>query len=93
MVSRAGMENRQQVLGFLFEELAKRWEKSPFTVRRLADNGLLRTIAIGGTRYVPFEEVKRAETEGAGNPRKRKHQSAESKVSSGSVDGLSGVRG
>jgi len=68
----AGVANRQRVLGFLFAELASRWRKSPFTVRRLADRGLLRTISIGATRYVPPDEVKRAETEGVGIPRKRK---------------------
>jgi excisionase family DNA binding protein len=45
---------------------------SPFTVRRLADAGALRTVNIGARRLIPFSEVERAAANGAGKPRRRK---------------------
>jgi excisionase family DNA binding protein len=45
---------------------------STFTLRRLADKGLLKTINIGSRRLISGEEIERLAREGAGRPRRRK---------------------
>jgi hypothetical protein len=61
----------ERPLGFSIDDLAERWGMSPFTIRRLIDGDHLRTITIGARRLIPAEEVRRAEVEGCGAPRKR----------------------
>jgi hypothetical protein len=67
-----GAAEKTRSLGFTIGELAARWELSPFTIRRLVDSDHLRTITIGARRFIPLDEVLRAEQEGTGVPRKRK---------------------
>lgn len=55
-----------------FTEFAQMFGISRDAAKRLARNGYLRTIYIGGRRLVPMTEVERAEREGIGNGRKRR---------------------
>jgi hypothetical protein len=52
--------------------VAGRWDVSIFTVRRLADQGLITTINIGARRMISIEECERIETQGVGKARPRK---------------------
>jgi excisionase family DNA binding protein len=45
---------------------------SPFTLRRLANAGALKTVNVGARRLVPFSEIERVIANGAGTPRVRK---------------------
>jgi len=42
---------------------------SPFTIRRLAKSGSLRTVTVGARRLVPLGEIERVGQFGAGRPR------------------------
>jgi predicted site-specific integrase-resolvase len=45
---------------------------SKFTLRRLTDAGLIRSITISSPRLIPEEEIERVAREGAGKPRRRR---------------------
>ncbi len=55
-----------------FTEFAEMFGISRDAAKRLARDGYLRTIYIGGRRLIPMAEVERAEREGVGNGRTRR---------------------
>jgi hypothetical protein len=55
---------------FGFAEVGKRWNVSPWTVRRAADRGDLKAVYIGARRLIPLVEIERAEQFGIGKSRK-----------------------
>ena len=55
-----------------FRAFSEMFDTSLDQTKRLARDGYLRTIYIGGRRLVPWSEVERAEREGIGNGRKRR---------------------
>lgn len=57
-------------------EVAKLFGVSHFTIRRLIDSGHIRAVNIGTRWLIPNAEIERVITEGAGIPRRRKHQNA-----------------
>jgi hypothetical protein len=60
---------KQSVFGLAW--VAKRLGISPFTLRRLADAGHVKTIYLGGRRMVRLEELVRIETYGCGGRKNR----------------------
>jgi len=63
-------ENEKRLLGI--ETVAARWDMSKWSVRRLINDGELKSVTIGARRLVPLTEVERAEQFGVGQPRERK---------------------
>ena len=61
-------ENEKRLLGI--ETVAARWDMSKWSVRRLINDGELKSVTIGARRLVPLTEVERAEQFGVGRPRK-----------------------
>ena len=55
-----------------FSETGKRWGVSPWTVRRAAERGELKTVNIGARRMIPLSEIRRVEEAGIGTPRARR---------------------
>jgi hypothetical protein len=56
---------------FGFAPLGRRWGVSKDLLRRMAEDGELQTIYLGGRRLVPIAEVLRVEREGLGRAHKR----------------------
>ena len=65
-----------------FTEFAAMFGVSRDQAKRLARDGFLRTIYIGGRRLIPMSEVERAEREGIGNGRKRRTPRAKAQPAS-----------
>ncbi len=49
---------------FGIDECAQRWDSSRWTITRLADKGLIKTLYFGSRRLIPAAEVERIEREG-----------------------------
>jgi len=65
---------------FAIEECAQRWGSSRWTITRLADKGLIKTLPFGSRRLIPAAEVERIEREGLpASPRKSKSHSTPTK--------------
>lgn len=54
-----------------FSEFAEMFGISRDAAKRLAKNGLLRTIYVGGRRLIPMAEVERVEQQGVGGRKAR----------------------
>jgi excisionase family DNA binding protein len=61
-------DNEKRLLGI--ETVATRWDMSKWSVRRLINDGELKSVTIGARRLVPLTEVERAEQFGVGTPRR-----------------------
>jgi hypothetical protein len=71
------MVTAEQQQLFTFEQLSQeRWGGTPsiWTLRRLADDGQLKTVYIGARRLIPLSEVLRVEQYGLGTGRKRRQR-------------------
>jgi len=55
---------------YSIDRASKRWDVSPFLVRRRISMGDLKSVTIGGRRLIPASEVERVEREGVGRPRR-----------------------
>jgi hypothetical protein len=69
MAATAALPQQQTLFGFSL--LSERWSVSTDLLRRMADQGKLKTIYLAGRRLVPVAEVLRVEQEGLGVPHKR----------------------
>jgi hypothetical protein len=54
---------------FGIDRLAERWDLSKWSVRRLIEQGELKSVTIGARRMVPVSEIERAEQFGVGKRR------------------------
>jgi hypothetical protein len=61
-------DDEKRLLGI--ETVATRWDMSKWSIRRLINDGELKSVTIGARRLVPLTEVTRAEQFGVGKPRK-----------------------
>lgn len=65
---------------FGIDECAQRWDSSRWTITRLADKGLIKTLYFGSRRLIPAAEVERIEREGlSASSRKTRMRSARAK--------------